>query len=151
MNKTTEFKKEVHVRPAFDKRDDDPKKDYGIHGAELAFYLIGEKGVIQFVIYTNWMLPHVQEEMDTKPLLNGSPYMFHKPLPADIGYHSPKPIYEGQEPIHDNYHLIGGECYYDGSGLMAEDVFRIMIEGGSDAMWADMERRYNDIFEEKPE
>src|SRR5215813_5387513 len=78
------------IRPAFDKRDPDPKKDYGIHGAEMLFLVKGEKGAVQFVIYTNWMLPHVQKEWE-KEHGRYMPSVFGKPIPADVGYHSPVP------------------------------------------------------------
>ena len=146
----SEFKKEVHVRAAFDKRYPDPTKDYGIHGCELAFYLIGPKGAIQFVIYTNWYLPHVQDEMDNRPINSRLPFLGHKPIPADIGRHSHVPMYEGETPMEGECNIIGGTCYYDGSGLQAEDVFKIMLEGGTDALWAEMERRYHLWLEPAP-
>lgn len=142
----TAFTRLVEVRAAFDKRHPDPKKNYGIHGAELAFYLSGPNGTIQFVIYTHWHLPHVQAETDSKPNDPRVPYMFHKPSPADIGYHSKVPRYEGQTPIAESGQckfIPDGPCYYDGSGLNAERVFDIMVEGGTDALWAEMERRYH--------
>ena len=135
------LKREIHISPAFDKRSSDPSKNYGIHGVELCFILKGEQGAIQFVIYTNWMLPHVREEYDLKT----NHHLCH-PIPADIGYHSRTPKYEGQKSLTDDCTVIGGACYYDGSGLQAEDVFNIMVEKGGDAMWAEMEDRYNQLF-----
>ena len=139
----------IEVTPAFDKRNVDPKKDYGIHGAELWFYLIGERGAIQFGIYTNWFLPHVQDEVDSRIPDHRFPWLSHKPSPCDIGYHSRVPQYDDAKPLTDNCPIIGGVCYYDGSSLQAEDVFKIMVEGGSDALWAEMERRYNELFSEQ--
>ena len=107
-----EFRREIKFSPAFDKRTNDPKTNCGIHGAEMAFYLHGPKGVIQFVVYTNWPLPHVQKELDAKPPSRDFPYLFHSPQPADIGYHSPTPRYEGQTS--GECGLLGGKCYYDG-------------------------------------
>lgn len=137
--------REVFASPAYDKRHPDPHKNYGIHGVDLRFYLKGPDAAIQFVIYTHWHLPHVQAEMDAKPCDPRFPYMFHKPQPADIGYHVRAPLYEGQTPISDDCHLIGGPCYYDGSTLQAEEVFDVLVRGGTDALWAEMERRYYDI------
>ena len=140
------FKKEIGFRPAFDKRDPDPKKNYGIHGVELYFYLIGKLGAIQFVIYTGWHLRHVQNELDSKPVDREFPHLLCKPMPADIGYHSPKPMFEEQEPMSKKCHLLNGTCYYDGSGLQVEDVFTILLEKGSDGVWEEMERRYKETF-----
>lgn len=141
------MERKIEFYPAYDKRNTDPNKNYGMGGVTLSFYLIGEKGAIQFVVYTNWHLPHVQHEIDSKPPKEPYPYLSHSPTPADIGYHSYKPMYEGQLPMEGECHLLGKTCYYDGSGLQAEDVFKILLEGGSEAVWKDMERRYAEQFQ----
>lgn len=145
------FRREVVFHPAYDKRNSDPNKNYGIHGVNLTFYLHGPKGVIQFVIYTNWQLPHVQAEFDARPPHREYPYLFHSPQPADIGYHSPVPMYEGQTPMKGECSILGGKCYYDGSSLMAEDVFKVLVEGGDEALWKELERRYNEMLTERVE
>ena len=137
--------KEIVFYPAYDKTDPDPKKNYGVNGVEMAFFLKGEHGAIQFKVLTNWNLPHVQKRMDSMKL-NSIPYMFHKPMPSDIGYHSRVPQYDGQEKMTDNCPIIGGECYYDGSGLQAEKVFDILVEEGSEGVWKYMENDYEDRF-----
>jgi hypothetical protein len=134
-----EFQEITEFTPACDKRDPDPKKNYGVHGVSLRMVLKGPDGAVQFVVFTNWQLPNVREELDrttieriahaTKPArtvtkLKGVapslipmvldqvergvvPYeegerelrCFYHPMPADLGYHSPKPMYEGQPPM----------------------------------------------------
>lgn len=139
------FKREIVMRPAYDKRDPDPSKNYGIHGVDMAFYLTGEKGTIQFVVYTNWQLRHVQEEMDRKHDMSEDGRWLHSfchPQPADIGYHSPVPKYEGQDPITSKCSFIQGDCYYDGSSLSAEPIYWKLVEGGSDAVWKELEGWY---------
>lgn len=193
------------IRPAFDKRDPDPRKDYGIHGAEMLFVLKGEKGAVQFMLYTNWQLPHVSKEHDEKVLamankLAGRPLdqtmlnvMYH-PLPADVGYHSPVPMYEGQKPIGATKilqeammrnvermrkarekgeemdmekwekweetsedtgtftpceWLDGKPCYYDGSGLAAQEYFKVLVTEGSEAVWKKLEEYYKETFHEE--
>lgn len=83
------------IRPAFDKRDKDPNKNYGVHGCEMLFVVKGEKGAVQFVLYTNWHLPHVTKEWEKKGQLSRGLWA---PIPADVGYHSPVPMYEDQKP-----------------------------------------------------
>ena len=61
----------VEFTPAFDKRSSDPSKDYGIHGVDMRMVLKGENAATQFVLFTNWHLPHVHDE------LNGSSYLFN--------------------------------------------------------------------------
>ena len=136
----------VKVRAAYDKR---PKKpgdpDYGIHGAELVFGLKGEAGAVQFVIYTNWYLPHVADELEHK----GNAALFFKPMPADVGYHSPKPTYEGQTQSAEACEWLDGKpCYYDGSGMHAEELFTLMVAEGHEAMWKHLEEYYLSIFKQ---
>lgn len=144
------MQKIINFRPAFDKRNPDPKINYGIHGVEIVWILKGDKGAIQFVVYTNWHLPGVQKELIRK-CKGGSfgefPYCTLKPQPADVGYHSPAPQYEGQNSLTDSCDLLGGKpCYYDGSGLQAEDVFRVLVEQGGEAVWKELEDRYVRLF-----
>lgn len=146
-----DFERKIVFSPAFDKRDPDPKKNYGIHGVTMHWYLKGDKGVIQFVIYTNWQLPHVWKEQDQKPCDPDPDYRHFmcRPMPADIGYHSPKPMYEGQEPIRVSCDVLDGKtCYYDGSSLNADPIFDLLVKEGGEAVWKEMERYYHQTFEE---
>jgi hypothetical protein len=52
--------------------------------------------------------------------------------PWDLGYHSPKPLYEGQEPFDLDCDVIGGPCHYDGSSLSAEAPIKRWAAGGFD-------------------
>jgi hypothetical protein len=147
-----DLKHEIRFIPAFDKRDPRPNKNYGIHGANLAFYLSNGKQAVQFVLYTNWHLPHIREEAkkDPKHIAAKMAYPFEywmMPQPADVGYHSPVPQYEGQEPLTEDCEFTGGTCYYDGSGLQAEGLFELLIAKGSDGLWEELERRYAELFE----
>ena len=122
MKRITEF------TPAYDKRDVNPNKNYGIHGVNMKMVLKGERGAVQFVLYTGWHLPHVAEEHRAKGY-------YAEPLPADLGYHSPLPMYGGDEPIDQECEYLDGKpCYYDGSGMMAERIFGVLTEKGSDGV-----------------
>ena len=137
--------------PAYDKRNPDPKKNYGIHGVTMCFYVVGDKGAVSFVLFTNWYLPEVQEEMDKNPLNPSISYFAHKPLPADLGYHSKTPMWEGQESMGECDFLDGAPCYYDGTSIGAADVFEILLRDGSDGIWKELEERYQLHFEKKEE
>lgn len=146
----TDFERKIEITPAFDKRHSDPAKDYGIHGCDLRFVLIGPLGAVQFLLYTGWHLPHVKAEFDRKPceVKSWGKHCFGAAQPADIGYHSPRPMYSDQPVVNENCEYLGGiPCYYDGSSLQAEDVFKILVEGGGEAMWKELERRYHGIFD----
>lgn len=42
----------------------------------------------------------------------------------------------------DNCHVLGGKCYYDGSGLQADEWLKEFLEGGTDWLWPKLEERY---------
>lgn len=138
----------VEFNPAYDERNN-PKGNYGIHGVNLRMMLKGDKGVVQFVLYTNWHLPHVQDELESKMVGKDKFYIqtITRPLPADLGYHSPKPIYEDQLPMSDSCeYLDGHECYYDGSGLNAERIYDVLLKEGSEGVWRELEEYYSHVF-----
>ena len=140
------MEKIVEFTPAFDKRHTDPNRNYGIHGVDLRMVLKGMLGAVQFVLYTNWQLPHVQEEI--RKNIPPDKYFLHEPFPADLGYHSPKPIYEGQAETSDCLYLNSKSCYYDGSSLNAKPVYNILLSEGSDGVWTKLEEYYIRIFGE---
>ena len=143
----------IKFDPAYDKRDPNPHKNYGIHGVNLTFLLKGDNGAVQFVIYTNWYLPHVTQELVqkaiSKPNIRSYIEACFLPLPADLGYHSPAPHYEGQEIVAESCEYLGGKpCYYDGSGLAAEDIYKRMVAEGDGAVWEELEAYYKQMFGE---
>lgn len=178
------WEKRIDFEPAFDRRHPDPSKNYGIHGVTLRMVLIGPKGAVNFVLYTNWHLPHVTDESKGRidSPLNGDYHWHCRPLPADLGYHSPKPMYEEHEPVGSkNFtwrdateeekrelpsftripesnptgtftpceYLDGKPCYYDGSSLNADRIYRVLLNKGSNGVWRELEDYYNEIFERK--
>ena len=141
-----ELTKEIVFYPAWDKRSNEPGKNYGINGVELAFYLKGKEGAIQFKVLTHWNLSHVQKEFDLRIPDARFPYMLHSPMPSDLGYHARVAQYDGQEIMTNECPIIGGPCYYDGSGLQAEKVFDILTEKGSEGVWKYLEEYYKERF-----
>ena len=127
----------------YNKHDPNPKKNYGIHGVNLAFYLHGSKGVIQFILYTNWQLPHVTEERKDK---SWTPINVERPQPADLGYHSPIANYKDQSR-QDHCDLLKQQyCYYDGSSLNAYNIYDILLKEGDEGVWRALEKYYQDVF-----
>lgn len=131
----SDLRREIRWHPGFDKRaDPDPKeRQYGCHSMVLTFYLHGDHGTVQFKIYTGW-LPG-QERM-ARPLL--------APMAADLGYHWDSPRYEEQSWLACDLRS-GGKCYYDGSGLAAEDLFSRFLAEGEAVVWATLEERYREL------
>lgn len=144
----SERRRVVEWTPAFDRRHPDPSKNYGIHGVTLRFVLADDEGAVQFVLFTGWQLPHVEAEFETRPCsrLFGkcSCSTLHKPMAADLGYHSKVPHYEGQRSMTGECEWTGGTCFYDGSGLNAEPVFARFVTEGEAALWEELESFYDD-------
>ena len=128
-----EFRREIKWEPGYDHRNDPEKNKYGCHGMQIRWLLHGKRATVQFLLFTDW-LP-TWKEFDKN--LFGI-------LPADIGYHADHPQYEGQDMGKCEYR--GGKCHYGGSGLMANDVFKILINDGEEAVWKYMEEYYKGLI-----
>ena len=122
--------REITMLPAYDKRNKDPRKNYGIHGCDMLWILKGRRGAVEFLVYTGWQLKHVG---DTEP--SG----------AYVGYHSPTQRHEGQA-CNDCTLVEGGKCYSDRGYLYAAEVFDILRREGSDGVWRELEEFYTGIF-----
>jgi len=146
----SELKREVFFEAGYDKRNSDPKKDYGISAMKIRFVLSGDKGACQFLISTDWYLPNIQKEKSNDFEFNRLSRGINglKPSGWDIGYHVLTSQYEGQEPIDNKCEYLNGQpCFYDGSGLQAEEFIPEFLAGGSDAVWKMLEERYKQRFE----
>ena len=142
----TDKERLILFEPGFDKRDPDPKKNYGIGGMKIRFVLKGEKGAMQFLIGTDWYPYDTQKEY-----LSRFPNKDNvQPGGWDIGYHSLTPMYEGQESMTDVCEFLDGKpCYYDGSGLAADRLIPAFLARGADAVWEELEEWYQTKFEEE--
>ena len=143
----------VTFSPAFDKRPKQPgDPNCGIHGVDLRFTLKGEKGAVQFLLYTQWQLPEVAKELLDRPYeaSRAGPHWMDRPMPADLGYHAYMPQYEGHTPM-ETCNLLPDApngCYYGGSGLDAEPVFDRLLREGDKGVWDALEEYYAKIFGE---
>lgn len=133
------FDRIVTMTPAFHRVHSDPKKNYGVHGVELRMVLRGPLGATQFLLFTQWMLPETYDWWASKGLQPDC-----KPTPADRGYHWATPQYEGQTERQCDL-LPSGKCYYDGSGLNADDTFQALVAKGDAGVWADLEAYYHEL------
>lgn len=138
------FEKIQRVKLPFDMRSNVPNKNYGIHGLDIWYILKGPKGAVQFMFSVNCFLPHVIEE-------NGPNFLQSNMFEGyDVGYHSPKPMFEGHGEM-DCDLLDTGKCYYDGSSLQAgewaKEIFAIRGERPDDEVWRRLEKEYEERFE----
>lgn len=118
---------------------------HGRHGLAIRFFSKGEAGTVQFVLYTGW-LPQC-----TSP--NGIGHRNIKDygghlMPADLGYHSKVPMYDGQMSIDSACEWCDGKpCYYDGSGVNASDAMYALVNGGDSALWEFLDGYYKSVFD----
>ena len=145
MNK---FKKEIIFRPAWDKTNSEPSKNYGVHGVDIVFALKGNKGAVTFVIFTNWQLPHIEKMEETGIISKPENYRLTRPTGADISYHSHKKIKYSYKRNNCEF-LNGKKCWNDGSCLDAEEIFGKLVKEGTDGVWKELEKKYKNTFEKE--
>jgi hypothetical protein len=140
----TEFKRRTHVRLPYDLRNTHPGKNYGIHGLDVTFGVIGPGGAIEFNCTFGVYLPTVS--MTT--------FEAGKIFATLVGYHSPSPTYEDQILTHSKCDLIPGDgpCYYAGSGLRAMEWGKKIFSAcgdkvPEDILWPMLEEEYHRVFE----
>jgi hypothetical protein len=144
--------RETWVSPAWDKRDKDPAKNYGIGGCQMFWAVKGKDGAITLSISTGWYLP--QNRTDTSGSMIG--IIKAETMPIDLGIHSRKPLDwmsddDDMYIMHDCPYTSddkgkGADCYYDGSGLQAQKYFELLIEKGSDELFKALEERYHSTW-----
>lgn len=150
MKMNSELKHEFKMTPAYDKRSE----GYGQGCATMWFYVIGPLGAIQFSCMTGWYPRIIKKTTfddwsDWGELMVGRMEPHDSPMPSDLGYHSPKPKYDGQSLMSEDCSILHGPCYYDGSGLNANKPFSILVHEGSDRLWEFLDGYYRDTFEKE--
>ncbi len=131
------MKRIIKFYPAFDKRNTDSSKNYGIHCMDIFFVLIGELGAVSFTIFSGWFLPHIDSKT---PKGSG----------ACISYHTLNPVYDGQNVSKDECEWLEGKaCYCDSTYIQAEELFNILVAEGDEAMWCELENKYDEVIKNK--
>jgi hypothetical protein len=103
---------------------------------------------VQFLLYTHWLPQRsTPSAIGVRELALNCPVELG-PLPADLGYHSKTPHYEGHTSMGACEFCDGQDCYYDGSGLNANDAMYALLNGGDDALWKFLDEYYRTVFED---
>jgi hypothetical protein len=71
-------------------------------------------------------------------------------MPLDLGYHSGTRMNSGQTFFKKCPWLDDHNCYYDGSGMGADQMATILIKEGTEALWAALHEFYQYTFGEIP-
>jgi len=122
---------------------------HGRHGLDILFLVHGKKGSVQFKLSTGWY-PYYskQSNIGTREVRHYDTINVF-PFPTDLGYHSYKPMYKDHSSMGKCDVLNGKECFYDGSGLNAQDAFYILVNAGEEKLWKFLEEYYLCVFEKK--
>lgn len=119
----------------------------GKEGPYLLFILKGEHGAVIFQTMTFWK--SLKKESIGLMYLMAPQSKIQGPIPFDLGYHSKVPLYDGQSRTDKHcVYCDNGPCYYEGSTLASENIFRRLIEHGDEAVWYDLEEYYKQTFGE---
>jgi hypothetical protein len=165
------FERLIEFTPAWDQRDTNPKKDYGIGDVEIRFFVIFDRRAIQFSIGTHWYLPQTVERI----YKNTFDHFMCGARSRELCYHSPVPMEEDQNPIgsieldYESPTVIdgkviapfsfvrtdkfiscgftGGRCYSEGSFSRGRTALATLIEKGSDELWKFLEAEFVRTFE----
>lgn len=121
---------------------------HGVHGMEIAWYLRGPAGAAQFKLFTDWIPGTRSRGHGLSRLGRNDTWMLY-PMGVDVGYHARRAQYEDQEPIHDDCPIIGGSCWYDGSGMRAETLVTQFTVLGEHVIWAELEAVYQRLVDEE--
>ncbi len=138
------YRRRILFQPGFDWRKDNPSRDYGIRSMEIAFFLIGPDGAVDWSFATDWYPKSARDHLEQFQPRNG-----HKPDGRTLGYHSYKPMYEDQKEKDDCSLLAGGKCYTDCSFTNSDLLIEGFLNGGDEWVWNRLEAYYEHVFNGK--
>lgn len=131
------MKQVVTVHPGYDRRPTE-----GMHGAEIEFALIGQKGTVTFCCYTDWLPKGTQEQYVSGREQRRT--FGIEPAPLDFAFHSPVQITGPMQPLLETncMYTDSGICYGVISRKIAEYIRDVLLEEGSDGVWRELATRY---------
>lgn len=152
-----EFTHEIKILPSYDHRDD-PNDHRGAGGAELVLILRGPLGAIVAKVNTGWVtrplighyMPGLKRQnRRDKPGVDARLTDVY-PSGAYVGSHSYVPRDNCTDANGPCDWLGGAVCYGDGSYTMADEILRLLIEQGSDAVFTRLEELYRSWIADRP-
>ncbi len=139
----------VTFQAAWDRRDPNPHKNYGVHGVQIDFVLRGSAGAVYFPVRTSWMLPEVNEWH--RQLAAENPFLLRaveKPICAPFSIHSPTQREGWQHSGEEICEFLGAPCWAESSSYLAPDaVWEKMLREGSEGFWKAIEEIYRQNLE----
>lgn len=122
------FRRELIVRAAYEKRHDDPTRDYGVGGIDHVHVLIGPNGAVGWQLLTTMFLPHVNERFKDERWM--------RPTPGPLSFHAKDDRY-GDVRDCEFVGKCSSEIRWDGEG-----VYEAYASGGYEAMFAKLREFY---------
>ena len=126
MTAEKQAERRVSFRAGYDKRHDDPSKDYGIAGVKIRFALIDGDRAVTWDLLTDWFVDGVS--------LHGL-----GPTAGAVSWHwAPERVGSDQEHFWEEGDcdvLPGGRCRGDAVYMIGDEAFRALRHGGEDGLW----------------
>jgi hypothetical protein len=107
--------------------------------------LKGDKGAVILAVSTAWFLPCTQEWKETCIARAGGDVSGWEPRGNCVSYCSPVKLHDWQEG-RENCDWLGCTCYGDVGYTMADEVFPLLLEKGSDAVFDWLKDFYHSTF-----
>lgn len=111
--------KQVLFRDAYDRRNLDPEKNFGVASLRIIFVLKYRQLAISFTILTGWNLPHIKNS--------------EEPIPTELSVH------KYDENGEDCCYLGKCECHMAGS-VACEEILGSLVRFGDDGVWTQMKK-----------
>ena len=148
------FETTVHFRPAWEKRHDDPAKDYGVGSVRIRFTLTAPNGALSWRLSSGWYLPNVRERFrreaphkryDHDPSRFMPCALEGEGLELTVHFPAPPNGLEGNGPNECDL-LPSGKCWTDVGFSIGETLFEALVAGGEDGLWKEMARIHREQF-----
>jgi hypothetical protein len=133
----------VFFSPAFDKRDPNPSKNYGIGSVRIHFFVKGEKGGIEWTVSTGMFLKKTHAEW----LINFPKSEEGDGIGHEIAYHAKKKQHEGQEKHNGDCTLTDlPYCYNDAGFCAGGELYEKFVEQGEEIVWKTLEEWHRELI-----
>jgi hypothetical protein len=126
-------------------------QSHGRGGMKIRHILYREDLSVQFLWSPGVFLPETHALLGDPDPPDGLKAIL-SPMAWDLGYHLPdrsraNMALTGRDMSGERYtacDIYASGCYYDGSALNAEPILEILLRGGSEALWEELEKCHAD-------
>lgn len=158
------MRREILFKPAWDRTDPDPKKDYGVSPLTILFHVVGAKGVVEFELSTNWYQEHVMvrrlEALKHDIYRREKDFLLRTwidPYPMDVCYFAFERVCEDDIYFEDGVLNLSeirpyyyGYLFTDKNNNRATDfAYRKLVDEGDESLWQYLEEYYVEVFGEE--